>query len=41
MQRCLPNFHPNKKDRATWAERKPESDMYQLCDACPHFQAKG
>jgi hypothetical protein len=41
IRRCLPHFHPNNKDRKSWAERKPESDIYQLCDACPHFKAKG
>jgi hypothetical protein len=40
IRRCLPTFHPKNSDRRKWSERKPESDIYQLCDACPHFSMK-
>lgn len=33
--RCLPTFWPIGNGLKAWVERKPESDIYQLCATCP------
>ena len=35
--RCLPRYRP--KDRTVWDARKPESDLYRLCEGCEGFAA--
>lgn len=32
--RCLPCYKPTGEVLATWQERKPESDIYHLCNCC-------
>jgi len=35
--RCLPTLRPVGEQRAEWLARKPESDLYHLCDGCEDF----
>jgi hypothetical protein len=34
FNRCLPDFHPGQIDLVKWDKRKPESELYHLCDGC-------
>ena len=36
-RRCLQSLKPRGKDLTAWLARKPESDLYHLCDGCEDF----